>query len=373
VVGVAIGFFGHIFLVVPALPGVITHKAALAPFLIGMLVLATGAGFIKPSLGPLLCDQSPVKKPTLKTLKSGERVIVDPQTTVQRYFLVFYWCINIGSFWMIVTSYTERLVGFWVAFLCPAIIYLFVPLVFVAAKKRLYFAPPQGSVVLEALYVFRELFRRNGWKALKGGEQVWSKAKPSNILEEDDTIDEKKVFWDDQFVDEIRQSLKACSVSWILVIFYLADGGIGNMENDQSAAMILNHIPNDITGNFNPLSIIIFTPIITYGLYPLFEKIGYPIKATARFSIGFALGTIAMIFGAIVQWKVYQTSPCGWYATDCELGVSRVALAWQIPQIVLPAIGEIFISVTSCKLGHAWCTRESLCQMSLPTCMRPPV
>ena len=68
-----------------------------------------------------------------------------------------------------------------------------------------------------------------------------------------------------------------------------------------------------------------------------------------RFSIGFALGMAASVIGAIVQWKVYQTSPCGWYATDCEAGVSGVSLAWQIPQIVLPAIGEVFVSVTSCE------------------------
>lgn len=106
----------------------------------------------------------------------------------------------------------------------------------------------------------------------------------------------------------------------------------------------------------NPLSIIISTPIITYGLYPLFERWGHPIKPMARFSIGFALGTAASIFGAIVQWKIYQTSPCGWHATDCELGVSGVSLAWQIPQVVLPAIGEVFVSVTSCEpAGRPWC------------------
>jgi POT family proton-dependent oligopeptide transporter len=73
----------------------------------------------------------------------------------------------------------------------------------------------------------------------------------------------------------------------------------------------------------------------------------------ARFSIGFALGSVASIIGAVVQWKVYQTSPCGWHATDCDLGVSRVSLAWQIPMVVLPAIGEVFVSVTSCESGRA--------------------
>ncbi|KAK4689235.1 hypothetical protein P7C73_g866, partial [Tremellales sp. Uapishka_1] len=351
-VGVAVGAVAHILLVIPGIPSVIQSGHAFAPFMIALVILAFASGFIKPCLAPLLCDQSPVKKPVVRVTKSGERVIVDPQATVQRYLLIFYWCINVGSFWMIVTSYTERLVGFWLAFLEPAILYLIVPFVFLVAYKKLYFAPPQGSVVLEAIYVFREMIRRKGvWKTLKGGDEAWEAAKPSNIFGADGSIDEKKVFWDDAFVDEIRQSLQACAVSFILPVFYLADGGIGNMENSQSAAMTLSSIPNDLFDNFNPLCIIVFTPIITYGLYPYFERIGRPIKPMTRISIGFALGTITMIIGAIVQWKVYQTSPCGYQATDCPAGVSPVSLAWQIPLSALPGIGEIFISVTSYELA----------------------
>lgn len=57
------------------------------PFIIAILILAFAAGFIKPSLAPLLCDQSPVTHPTIKTLKTGERVVVDPSATVHRYML----------------------------------------------------------------------------------------------------------------------------------------------------------------------------------------------------------------------------------------------------------------------------------------------
>nr|XP_031857864.1 uncharacterized protein CI109_006736 [Kwoniella shandongensis]KAA5524936.1 hypothetical protein CI109_006736 [Kwoniella shandongensis] len=354
-IGVAVGAVAHILLIIPGLPSIIAKgkSAAFPPFMISMIILAFAAGFIKPCLAPLLCDQSPVKRPVVRTTKKGERVIVDPQTTVQRYLLIFYWCINIGSFWMIVTSYTQRLVGFWLAYLEPAILYIIVPFVFLIVYKKLYFAPPQGSVVLESYYVVREIFRRQGFfGALRGGDKAWNSAKPSNILAVDGSIDENKVFWDDTFVDEIRQSLQACAVSFILPIYYLADGGIGNMENDMSAAMTLSGIPNDLFGNMNPLSIIIFTPIITYGLYPFFERIGHPIKPMTRISIGFALGTITMVIGALVQWRVYATSPCGYYATDCELGVSPVPLAWQVPLSALPGIGEIFISVTSYEIAY---------------------
>ncbi|WWC91477.1 uncharacterized protein L201_006423 [Kwoniella dendrophila CBS 6074] len=361
-VGVAIGAVAHVLLVIPAIPKVIAagKVASFVPFIISVIILAFAAGFIKPSLAPLMCDQSPVKKPVIKKLKSGERVIVDPQVTVQRYMLIFYWCINIGSFWMIVESYVQRLVGFWLAYLLPAFIYILVPIVLLAVYKKLYFAPPQGSVLVEGLKVIKELYKRNGfWKAAKGGDEAWHLIKPSTINqkeEEDEVrtqteIQKTKFVWDDLFVDEIRQTLQACAVSWLLPIFYLADGGIGNMENDMSSAMTLNNIPNDLFGNFNPLCIIIFSPLVGL-MYKYFERIGRPIKPMTRLSIGFALASINMIIGAIVQWRVYKTSPCGYYATDCKLGVSPVPIALQIPLSALPGIGEIFIAVTAYEIAY---------------------
>jgi len=67
-------------------------------------------------------------------------------------------------------------------------------------------------------------------------------------------------------------------------------------------------------------------------------------------SIGFLFTTAQMIFAAVIQTRIYATSPCGSYATDCELGVSPVSIGWQIPLYILPAIGEIFLIVTSCEL-----------------------
>ena len=71
-VGTAVGAIAHIVLVVPAIPAVIAKPdAALGSFIISIMILAFAAGFIKPCLGPLLCDQSPVKRPRLKPFRLG--------------------------------------------------------------------------------------------------------------------------------------------------------------------------------------------------------------------------------------------------------------------------------------------------------------
>jgi proton-dependent oligopeptide transporter, POT family len=55
----------------------------------------------------------------MKVLKSGEKVIVDPEMTIQRISLWFYWSVNMGAFFGVPTTYAARLVGYWLAFLLP--------------------------------------------------------------------------------------------------------------------------------------------------------------------------------------------------------------------------------------------------------------
>lgn len=67
---------------------------------------------------------------------------------------------------------------------------------------------------------------------------------------------------------------------------------------------------------------------------------------------GFLLVCSNMVIAAIVQWKIYQSSPCGYYASSCKAGVSNVNLAWQLPLYILPALGEILVNVTSYELAY---------------------
>ncbi|KAI9632829.1 POT family-domain-containing protein [Dioszegia hungarica] len=352
-IGAAVGAVAHFILVVPAVPSIINNpNGSLAAFIISILILAAAAGFIKPCLGPLLCDQSPVRHPTLKVLPSGERVILDPTTTIQRYLLVFYWCINVGSFFAVATTYSARLVGFWLAFLMPGVIYMLMPIVLVIVYKRLYKAPPQGSVVAEAAKVFKKLLADGGWRRMwKGGDAFWDRAKPSVIQEQEGMLDVTKVFWDDKFVDEIRQTISACAVFALIPIFTLGNGGIGNSLNSMSGSMTLNGVPNDLIDQFNALAIILFAPILNFGLYPLFARYGKPIKPMTRMTIGFLMATFSDIVAAVVQWKIYQESDCGYYASTCDT-VTSISIWLQIPIVMVPAVGELFVNVTSYELAY---------------------
>jgi dipeptide/tripeptide permease len=89
----------------------------------------------KPNVSPLLLDQMPNTKAKTKVLKSGEKVIVDPEASAERTMLWFYLLINIGGFMQVATSYAEKYVGWWLAFILPLFLYLPLPALLVCIYK----------------------------------------------------------------------------------------------------------------------------------------------------------------------------------------------------------------------------------------------
>lgn len=81
--------------------------------------------------------------------------------------------------------------------------------------------------------------------------------------------------------------------------------------------MTTNGAPNDLLGNFNPLTIIIVIPILSHLVYPFLRKRNIKFGRISRLTFGFTLAWISSIFGAVVQYYIYKTNPCGYQATKC--------------------------------------------------------
>lgn len=75
---------GILILWTTALPTAIEHGAALPGLVVAMIVIGCGTGGIKSNVSPLIAEQYRETKAKVRTLKSGERVIVDPAVTIQR-------------------------------------------------------------------------------------------------------------------------------------------------------------------------------------------------------------------------------------------------------------------------------------------------
>lgn len=75
-------------------------------------------------------------------------------------------------------------------------------------------------------------------------------------------------------------------------------------------------------------------------VYPGLRKAGINFSPLKRIAAGFFVGALAMMCAAIVQWKVYTTSVCGYSAADCPQG-SPISVWVQTPSYVLIAFSEI--------------------------------
>lgn len=180
--GVVICGVAHLIQVVGAIPSVLQKgpEHAAPPFILGLLILALGAGIFKPNIAPTILDQHRHKEPYTKTLKSGEKVIVDPEVTATRTMLIFYGFINVGAFFMLATTYSEKYVGFWLSFLLSAAIYMVLPIVLAAVYKKTYKAPPNGGKELtEAFKIFVAALRYNKLQLWR--KDFWDSVRPTAL------------------------------------------------------------------------------------------------------------------------------------------------------------------------------------------------
>ncbi len=334
----------------------ITGGHALAPLIIGILVLAIGTGLIKPNLLPLLLDQYTEQDDILKVLPSGEKVVVSREVTMQRITLIFYWAINIGAFLGLATSYCEKRVGFWLAFLIPMILFALMPIVLIFLNKRMIKSDPEGTVLFNAWKVMRVTFRK-GWIGRWKRGELWKYARPTEMKNRNEAVYTKKkpISWNDAFVIQVKDTVNSCKIFFFFPIFYINDGGIGSIQSSQASSLTTNGVPNDLISNFNPLTIIVLCPILDYLFYPLLRKYNITFKPIARITFGFCLAACSSVAGAVIQHYIYKTSPCGDHATHCKVGtgVSPISVWVEVVLYILGASGECFANTTSYELAYS--------------------
>jgi POT family proton-dependent oligopeptide transporter len=360
-IGAAI--IGHIILVISAIPPVITNTSAcFGVFMLGVIIMGLGTGGFKPNISALVVEQIPATSMKVRTLPSGERVIVDPTITQSRIYHYFYLFINIGALiGQIGMAYAEKYVGFWLAYLLPTLMFLTTPFIMWWGRNRYRQAPPQGSVTSKAVRAFffalKTRFSWNPiafWKRTHDGS-LWENVKPSNIPLA------QRPHWmtfDDAWVDEVRRGFSACAVFCYYPLYWLAYGQLTNNLTTQASTMTLHGVPNDVVNNLDPFALILFIPICDQLLYPALRKAGIRFTAIRKITFGFLLAALAMVWSAVLQYYIYKTSPCGYNANSCTLADGSInptpLNVWiQTGAYVLIAFSEIFASITSLEYAYS--------------------
>lgn len=301
-----------------------------------------------------MLDQYTRQREFTKTLKSGEKVLVDPETTIQRMMLIFYGLINIGAFFALATTYSEKYVGYWLAFLLPGILYFLLPILLYFWYNKTIKKAPSRSAYDKFYAIIWIALKKNFWRI--GRKGFWDPARPSVMRAQGiTTYKGKPISWDDGLVDDVHRTFSACQIFLYFIVYNLNDGGIGSVASAQAATMTTNGAPNDLLSNFNPLTIIIAIPFLSYVVYPLLHRYNIKFGRISRITFGFTLAWISGIYSAVLQYYIYKKSPCGYNATSCSNNgiVSPINVWLQIPNVALGALSECFCNVTAYELAYA--------------------
>ncbi|KAK3684149.1 general substrate transporter [Podospora appendiculata] len=352
--GVAVFGVAHVLMIVAGAKPLLENGTAKAPYFLSVYILAIGAAMFKPNVSPLLLDQVTQTVPIVITTATGERVIQDPEATTERVMLWFYLVINIGGFMGVATSYSEKYVGWWLAFLIPLILYLPLPFLLWFLYKRLILHPAGGSDLPNVFRVLSVCFRRAGLRGI-GRHGFWEYAKPSNIA----AAHLEAAYptrWNDQFVDDVRRTFQATGIFCFFPIQYLNDNGIGGAASFLSTMLETNGVPNDVISNFNSLSIIAAAPILNYLFYPALRRAGIHYGPVARITTGLAMSSLGGAGYAILNSYAYKLSPCGEYgSSDCAIGtgVAPISIWWLAIPYAVGGISELFINVPAYGIAYS--------------------
>jgi POT family proton-dependent oligopeptide transporter len=263
---------GLIILTTTSIPGSLEHGAGLGGFIASILVIGLGTGGIKSNVAPLIADQYRRRQMIIgNDPKTGERVIIDPAITIQRIYMIFYGCINLGSLSLLATPYMERDVGFWSAFLLCLCMFMVGTLTLVLGRKVYIVRPPQGSVITDCFRIIWMMIKNRNMNAAKPSYQAGLGK-------------ETRMRWDDHFVEEVKRALVACKVFCFYPIYWVIYNQFSGNFVTQAGQMEGHGIPNDrkcfLVQNRKAIA----------NLYPLIQscKISIPLLSSSFYQFSIA-------------------------------------------------------------------------------------
>ncbi|KAL5116475.1 hypothetical protein ACEQ8H_005596 [Pleosporales sp. CAS-2024a] len=323
---------GLVILVATSTPSAIQSGAGFGGLIAAMITIGLGTGGIKANVTPMCAEQYQNARPVLKTLKTGEKVVVDPELTVQKLFMWFYWVVNVGALSPLITVNIEAHHSFWLAYLVPLIAIIISVAVFLTGHKKYVKIPPQSSAIMDAIKTTAIAVRENGFH----------NAKPSSLAEahkENKYSLSKEARYTDNYVDDVRRGIKSCKIFLFFPFYFICWIQIWNNLISQAGEMALHGTPNDLLQNLDPIALIIFIPFLDLVVYPALRRCKIDFDPISRIFAGFLLVSMSMVYASVLQHYIY-TRP------------EKSIHVWiQAPAYIFVALSEAFIIITGLELA----------------------
>jgi len=252
---------------------------------LGLGLIALGAGGIKPCVSAFVGDQFPDQN----------------EKSLRKVYGLFYWSINIGAFFgFVVIPRFRDAFGYSWAFAYPGILMGYATLVFWLGRRSYVIAPP-ARVTVETVS------KPDKADTLKVVRRIVLIFLPIPI------------FW---------ALFNQVNTTWVfqgtkMASFYLLGYKV-DAESMQATGALL---------------VLIWVPILTLGIYPMAERLGFRATPLRRMGIGMFLGAVSFVVCAAVQMKIDRGQV--------------LSIAWQfVPYIILEA-GEVMVSATALEFAFS--------------------
>ncbi|KXJ87923.1 POT family protein [Microdochium bolleyi] len=333
VYSVPIYVIGMVILVATSTPMSITSGAAMGGLIATMILVGLGTGGLKSCIAPLSAEQNTSFTSYIKTLKSGERVIVDSQLTNASIFMWYYWAANVGSLSSLITTSVEKAHSFWVAYLIPLVVFLMSLGFFLAFSKKMTTSPPQGSAVVDAVRTTAIAIRERGF----------DNAKPSALTARgrlgEHTFARSNERYTDTYVSDIRSGVGACKYFVLFPMYFVVwIQGFSNLVA-QAGSMRLDGTPNDLMQSLETIFMLAFIPLLDMVIYPFLSKRGIHLNPILRIFMGFICAALGMMYCCVLQYFIYKSEP------------ESIQVWVQTPAWVLMALSEIWVIITGLEVA----------------------
>jgi POT family proton-dependent oligopeptide transporter len=358
---------GLIILAVTASPTGLAGGAGRAGFIVSSyLFIAFGMGGIKSNVSAFAALQVPQHDvPTGR--KPNE--YFGYNLTVERVFRFFYWSINLGAFvGMLVCPLISKATtieddpylnhgNYGATFGFPACVFVVGTIIFCMGKNKFKDTEISVNPLTKALRCVKYALANRG-----------SNPNATHFLDNAKVDGKTSIGWDNQFVEDLKKSLRACKV-FLFYGFYWA------LYNNMTDSFIIQGMhmerPKWLTSEqlnvVNSLVLVILLPIFDYIIFPGIRKANIKLGPLRRICIGFTLCTIAMALAAVFQSRVYASEPYFDFSEEYVKDVdpklindinNNFSIWWQVIVYVIMSVSEIFASATGLEFAFKYASEE---------------
>ena len=277
---------------------------------------------------------------------------------VQKFFNYFYFCINVGAVLsFVVVPFTRVNYGFGPAF-SLSFGFMSIALALFLWKRNEYIhhvpGSSEGASLSTNFILCGWLLRHGAWHytwvrkflpfirpcdtpPIKIKGHVVSNDGDADAREEEELLKQQ--------LSDAAQAVHVLPILAIFPIFWCLYDQQGSVWTLQATRMRLDwHMTPENMLAVNPLEIVLFIPLFTQFLYPKLESWGLDISPLRRMAWGMVLTAIAFSVSGMVESAIEFRAK-----NDME----PISVLWQLPQITILSIAEIFISVTGLEFAYA--------------------